>query len=45
LGENEEADKFEKAILKVLTDANKLTGDLGGSATTSELTNEIINNL
>jgi len=45
LGENQNADKFENAILKVLTDANILTSDLGGSATTSELTNEIINNL
>ena len=45
LGENEKADKFENAILKVLNDANKLTGDLGGSATTSELANEVINNL
>ena len=45
LGENEKADRFENAILKVLNDANKLTGDLGGSATTSELTNEVINNL
>lgn len=45
LGENEKADRFENAILKVLNDANKLTGDLGGSATTSELANEVINNL
>ena len=45
LSENEKADRFENAILKVLNDANKLTGDLGGSATTSELTNEVINNL
>ena len=45
LGENSEADKFEASILKVLNDANTLTGDLGGSATTDELTGEVINNL
>lgn len=45
LGENEAADKFESAILKVLNDANTLTGDLGGSATTMELANEVKNNL
>ena len=45
LGENEEADRFEASILKVLNDANTLTGDLGGSATTDELTREVINNL
>ena len=45
LGENVEADRFEASILKVLNDANTLTGDLGGSATTTELTSEVINNL
>ena len=45
LGENDEADRFEASILKVLNDANTLTGDLGGSATTDELTGEVINNL
>jgi len=45
LGENEAADKFDAAILKVLTDANNLTGDLGGSATTMELAREVKNNL
>lgn len=45
LGENEAADKFEAAILKVLSDANVLTGDLGGSATTMELASEVKNNL
>ena len=43
LGENESAERLENAILKLLTDAKVLTGDLGGSATTSEVTNEIIN--
>ena len=45
LGENEAADKFESAILKVLNDANILTGDLGGSTTTPELTEAVKNNL
>ena len=45
LGENNAADKIDKSILKVLTDANTLTGDLGGSSTTTELANEIIKNL
>ena len=45
LGENDAADKFEASILKVLNDANTLTGDLGGSATTAEITGEIIKNL
>ena len=45
LGENDAADKIDKSILKVLTDANTLTGDLGGSSTTTELANEIIKNL
>ena len=45
LGENDAADKFEASILKVLNDANTLTGDLGGSATTTEITGEIIKNL
>ena len=45
LGEIEAADRFEAAILKVLTDANVLTGDLGGSATTMELASEVKKNL
>ena len=45
INENEAADKFEAAILKVLTDANILTGDLGGSATTLELAEVVKNNL
>jgi 3-isopropylmalate dehydrogenase len=45
LGENDEADRFESAILKVLNDANTLTGDLGGSATTTELAEAVKNNL
>ena len=42
LGENEAAEKLDDAILKVLTEAKVLTGDLGGSATTMEVANEII---
>ena len=45
LGENEAADTFDNTILNVLSDADKLTSDLGGSATTLELTNEIIKKL
>lgn len=41
LGENEAADKLDDAILKVLTEANVLTGDLGGTSTTMEVANEI----
>ena len=45
LGEAEAADRLDAAILKVLNDANVLTGDLGGSATTMELASEVKNNL
>lgn len=45
LGENEAADRFDNAILKVLSAANILTGDLGGSATTMEVAEEVKNNL
>ena len=37
LGENDAADKFDAAILKVLSEGKTLTGDLGGSATTMEV--------
>ncbi|WP_295593843.1 isocitrate/isopropylmalate family dehydrogenase [uncultured Methanobrevibacter sp.] len=42
LDENESGEKLENAILKLLTEAKVLTGDLGGNATTNEVTNEII---
>ena len=45
IGENEAADRFDAAILKVLNDGNILTGDLGGSATTMELAEAVKNNL
>ena len=43
--ENDAADMFDDAILKLLNDANTLTGDLGGKATTMEVAREVINNL
>ena len=45
LGENEAADKFDSAILKVLTEGKTLTGDLGGNATTMEVSEAIKNAL
>ena len=45
IGENENADRLDAAILKVLNDGNILTGDLGGSATTMELAKAVKNNL
>lgn len=45
LGENEAADKFEVAILKVLNEGKILTSDLGGSSTTLEVAEVIKNNL
>lgn len=41
LSENEAADRLDAAILKVLSDAEVLTGDFGGSATTQELADEV----
>lgn len=45
ISENEKADKIENALKKVLKEAKVLTGDLGGTASTTEFTNEIIKNL
>lgn len=45
LGENEAADKFDAAILKVLNEGKTLTGDLCGSATTMEVANAVKNAL
>ena len=45
IGENEAADKFDAAILKLLNDGNILTGDLGGTASTMELAQAVKNNL
>lgn len=41
LGENEAANKFDAAILKVLSEGKTLTSDLGGSATTMEVAQAI----
>ena len=45
LGENEAADKFDAAILKVLNEGKTLTSDLGGSASTMEVAETIKKNL
>ena len=45
LKENEKAEQIERAVLRVLENGEVLTADLGGSATTEELTAEIIKNL
>ena len=39
------AEKIEKALFKTIKEGNALTCDLGGSATTTEFTNAIIENL
>lgn len=44
-GEKTYADKIEKALLKTLKEGRVLTADLGGNATTTEFTDEIIKNL
>ncbi len=43
--QNSVAEKIEKALYKTIKDGNILTADLGGTATTSEYTEEIIKNL
>ena len=45
IGKNDIAKKITNAILKTLNNGQSLTKDLGGSATTLELTNAIISNL
>jgi len=45
LGENEAADRIEKAVSLVLNKGEVLTGDLGGTATTDEITEAIISAL
>ncbi len=45
IGENEEADKFDTAILKVLKEGKTLTNDLGGTASTMEVAEAIKNYL
>ncbi|MBQ2644948.1 isocitrate/isopropylmalate dehydrogenase family protein [bacterium] len=45
IGEKDYADKIELALLKTLKESKILTADLGGFASTSDFTNEIIKNL
>jgi len=45
IGNEQEANKIEVALEKVLKEGKVLTHDLGGNATTSEFTDEIINKL
>lgn len=45
INEDAAAQKIEKALYKVLAENKNLTCDLGGSASTSQFTQEIINNL
>ena len=45
LGENNEADRFDKAILKVLKEGKTLTCDLGGNSSTIEIAETIKNYL
>jgi isocitrate/isopropylmalate dehydrogenase len=41
LGETEAAAKIEKAVMAVLNEGTVRTADLGGSSTTSEMSNAI----
>lgn len=45
IGENEAAQKIEKALYAVISDQQVITADLGGNATTKEYTQEIIKKL
>lgn len=45
IDERDTAEKIEKALLKTLKEGKVLTADLGGSATTTDFTDEIIKNL
>lgn len=45
IGERDRAEKIENALLKTLKEGKVLTADLGGSATTTEFTAEVIKNL
>lgn len=45
LGENEEADRLDAAILKVLKEGKTITGDLCGSANTFEMAEAVKKNL
>ncbi len=45
IGENEKANQIDVALKTVLKEGKVLTGDLGGTATTTEFTDEVINKL
>lgn len=45
LGEKEAGDRIEKAILAVFAEGKHMTGDLGGKATTTDITDAIIEKL
>jgi isocitrate dehydrogenase (NAD+) len=45
IGEKQGADRIEKAVLAVLAEGKHVTGDLGGKATTSEITDAIVDKL
>lgn len=45
IGERKYAEKIEKALLKTLKEGKVLTADLGGTATTTDFTDAIIQNL
>src|SRR5205085_1844326 len=45
LGEHKPADRVEKAVLAVLAEGTALTRDLGGSASTTEMTEAIVGKL
>jgi len=45
IGENAAADRIYNAVLKVIKDGKHITKDIGGAATTEEMTQAIIDNL
>lgn len=45
IGERDRAEKIENALLQTLKEGKVLTADLGGNATTTEFTAEVIKNL
>ena len=45
IGEKEKAQRIENALMKVLETGKCITADLGGNATTTEFTDEVIKNL
>ena len=45
IGKVEAAEAVQRAVIKTIADNRTRTGDLGGSSTTAEFTDEIIRNL